>query len=254
MLEESLYEQISEQLLSKLRDTSWYRVNLPLSALLQGDFFDTYVKRGNVSMLSSGRSGIDTIYTVHEGILRLELPKELYERAGLVGRAIPDGGRKHIRNRFAVELNLREPSMMRGKRGFERLMRAANTVLNEPVVWLFYDHWQSQTLQSGAAPIEAHNPEQHELSPSVTRLRDISVPDMRDWSEEPLRTTEDAVELLVCEGAAGGRGVCSDGEDAAPHGVERHVARPSVRQQNGVEEQAPRRWQEWFSVALRGHV
>ena len=34
------------------------------------------------------------------GVLRLEMSKDLYERAGLVGRAISEGGRKHVRARF----------------------------------------------------------------------------------------------------------------------------------------------------------
>ena len=34
------------------------------------------------------------------GMLRLELPKEVYERVGLVGKPILDGGRKHIKTRF----------------------------------------------------------------------------------------------------------------------------------------------------------
>ena len=34
------------------------------------------------------------------GILRIELPKEIYERAGLVGKPIRDGGRKHIKTRY----------------------------------------------------------------------------------------------------------------------------------------------------------
>ena len=35
-----------------------------------------------------------------KGILRLDLPKDVYERTGLVGKAIQDGGRKHLKTRF----------------------------------------------------------------------------------------------------------------------------------------------------------
>ena len=40
----------------------------------------------------------------------------------------------------AIEINLREPAMLSGKKGFERIRRAFKEVLNEPVTWLFYDH------------------------------------------------------------------------------------------------------------------
>lgn len=36
------------------------------------------------------------------GILRLELPKETYERSGLSGKPIRDGGRKHLKTRYGL--------------------------------------------------------------------------------------------------------------------------------------------------------
>lgn len=80
-------------------------------------------------MLSEGRPGVDDLYTLkdgmqitscsssgldvpfknsnveellihHSGILRLELGKESYERCGLTGKPIRDGGRKHIKTRY----------------------------------------------------------------------------------------------------------------------------------------------------------
>lgn len=36
------------------------------------------------------------------GILRLELLKEVYERTGLKGSLIGDGGRKHIKSRYST--------------------------------------------------------------------------------------------------------------------------------------------------------
>ncbi len=92
------------------------------------------------------------------GILRLELDKESYERSGLVGKAIRDGTRKHVRTRYgsicyhhnqsaedelrsplAIEINLRLPSMLHGKKGFERIVWAFKNVLNSTVTWLFHD-------------------------------------------------------------------------------------------------------------------
>lgn len=38
------------------------------------------------------------------GQLHLELAKETYERSGLVGKAVSDGGRKHVRTRFGMSI------------------------------------------------------------------------------------------------------------------------------------------------------
>ena len=79
-------------------------------------------------MLSEGRPGIDDRYSLKDGmglfllfpsfdllvsrsamllslvvgVLRLELAKENYERSGLVGKALADGGRKHVKTRFGM--------------------------------------------------------------------------------------------------------------------------------------------------------
>ena len=51
-------------------------------------------------MLSEGRPGVDSIISLHEGELRLEISKEIYERTGLQGVPIRDAGRKHKKTRF----------------------------------------------------------------------------------------------------------------------------------------------------------
>lgn len=38
-----------------------------------------------------------------------------------------------------VEINLRLPSMLHGKKGFERIVWAFKNVLKNAVTWLFYD-------------------------------------------------------------------------------------------------------------------
>jgi ribonuclease P/MRP protein subunit RPP40 len=88
----------------------------------------------------------------------LFLDKESYERAGLVGK--PDGvkGKRGTKPRWSehiltasfsalslpseiivVEINLRLPSMLHGKKGFERVVYAFKNVLITPVTWLFSD-------------------------------------------------------------------------------------------------------------------
>lgn len=49
----------------------------------------------------------------------------------------------------AIELNLRPPSMLHGKKGFERLRWACKNVLDQSVTWLFYD---CQPAGSATAP------------------------------------------------------------------------------------------------------
>ena len=39
------------------------------------------------------------------GVLRLELPKDIYERVGLVGSPIRDGGRKHAKARYGMNVD-----------------------------------------------------------------------------------------------------------------------------------------------------
>jgi len=57
-------------------------------------------------MLSEGKYGIDNVFWLMKGVLRLALDKESYERAGIVGK--PDGvkgersGRPRWRTCFCV--------------------------------------------------------------------------------------------------------------------------------------------------------
>jgi len=51
-------------------------------------------------MLSQGRPGVDHVFSLSDGILHLEVDKSSYERMGLEGKAIPSGGRKHVKARF----------------------------------------------------------------------------------------------------------------------------------------------------------
>ena len=48
-----------------------------------------------------------------------------------------------------VETNLRLPSMVRGKKGFERLLYACKHVLTESLTWLFHDCNAAAAASSG---------------------------------------------------------------------------------------------------------
>jgi ribonuclease P/MRP protein subunit RPP40 len=120
------------------------RVQFPLLHLLQGEFFTKHIKTGNILLLSSplkvDATSSEARFTLINGILTILCDRALYERAGLSGQAIPDPhARKHGTSKFRIEVNLRLPSMLAGKKGFERLVRAAEMVFVGDMTWLFYD-------------------------------------------------------------------------------------------------------------------
>ena len=78
-----------------------------------------------------------SVYSLRNGVLTLALEKESYERAGLVGESDGAKGKRGARARWLVEINLRQPSMLHGKKGFDRIVYAFKNVLNTPVTWLF---------------------------------------------------------------------------------------------------------------------
>jgi ribonucleases P/MRP protein subunit RPP40 len=143
-------------------------------------------------MLSAGRPGLDNIYSLCEGILRLEVDKATYQRLGLNGTVVASGGRKHVKTRYgeqimhvsssrgqltispAIELNLRLPSMVYGKHGFKRILWAFKNVLNQSVTWLFYN---LNGNNDGSGPISQHQPMIKRVEPHVDSLNGICVPE-----------------------------------------------------------------------------
>ncbi|OQO12102.1 hypothetical protein B0A48_02741 [Cryoendolithus antarcticus] len=146
------------------------KVHMKLHDVLTGEFFNDYVKSGNVLLLSEGRPGIDNCVSLVEGVLRLDVDKPTYERLGLEGKAVGGMGRKHVKARYVVELDLRLPSMVRGKRGFERVLWAAKHVLDHSLTWLFYD---LNGGNEGSGPIAAHSPVVREVKPTITPLAGV---------------------------------------------------------------------------------
>ena len=51
-----------------------------------------------------------------------------------------------------IELNLRLPSMLHGKKGFQRIEWAFKNVLNEHVPWLFFDLEADTGVSEGNEP------------------------------------------------------------------------------------------------------
>ena len=138
-------------------------------------------------MLSEGRPRLDNIISLEQGMLRLEVDKATYERMGLQGKPISNGGRKHVKVRYAIELNLRLPSMVRGKHGFDRIVWAFTNVLDRRLAWLFYD---CKGPNDGSGPIAAYQPQIKMAPAEIEQLGSIVVPAMPDNMELGDNTSE----------------------------------------------------------------
>jgi ribonuclease P/MRP protein subunit RPP40 len=91
ILPEELYEIIKNEILKERARPTYSRVIMPLEALLEGEFFNEYIKKGmglsptfrdskvdvvlgNILMLSEGKTGVDKVYSLREGTPRLFSP------------------------------------------------------------------------------------------------------------------------------------------------------------------------------------
>lgn len=202
LLSEELYDLIWKDVEARLANVRYSRVIMSLSDLLEAEFFNTYIKIGNILMLSEGRPGVDNLYTLKDGNLRLELSKESYERCGLNGTSVRDGGRKHIKSRYAIDINLRSPSMLHGKKGFERMRWAFKNVLSSSITWLFYDFQDeseneksksTDIITSSGKPIAAHHPIAKTCAPKITK---------RDRIIQPHFTVKDTEVAAILEAKA----------------------------------------------------
>ncbi|CEO60172.1 hypothetical protein PMG11_04811 [Penicillium brasilianum] len=176
ILPEDVYTDIQTSL-DKLKKPYSVRVFMSPSDLLEHGFFNTYIKTGNVLMISEGRAGSDNVYTLQEGILKIELGRETFERTGLTGKPIRSGGRKHAKERFLIELNLRLPSMLHGKKGFDRIVWAFKNVLNRSLAWLFCDLESSPDQETTS--IQKQSPQMIDSEMLKTKLGQISTPPLQ---------------------------------------------------------------------------
>ncbi|KAL2837914.1 ribonuclease P 40kDa subunit-domain-containing protein [Aspergillus pseudoustus] len=187
-LPSDVYATIESSLDSKLQKLSYARLSMTLSSLFEGDFFNTYIKAGNILMISEGRSGLDNVYTLKDGILRLELGKEGFERTGLEGKPVRTGGKKHAKERYLIEINLRLPSMLHGKKGFQRIEWAFKNVLSQPVSWLFFDlETESAGVSADDLSLKGNDPEIISCEPVRTIHENVYTPSFSD-----LKVTEGA--------------------------------------------------------------
>ncbi|KAK4506568.1 hypothetical protein PRZ48_000300 [Zasmidium cellare] len=207
------------------------KLHLKLSSLLTSPLFTPYIKTPpsllTLLSLPSANPYAATI-TLHAGILTLDLDRPTYERVGLQGKAISTtGGRKHVKDRFLVEVNLRLPGMVRGKKGFERVVAAFENVLNETCTWLAVDAKSGgfeSLLQDAEAPIKEFAPVERDVTPEVVELRDVSVPAFPGEGGIREEDYADAEELLEWISL----GMLDSPRIRKDDGIDKHFSRYSV--------------------------
>jgi ribonuclease P/MRP protein subunit RPP40 len=190
--------ELVQQRLNALDSEQYARVHMKLSDILETEFLNNYIKQGNIMMLSEGRAFIDNRFELYEGVLRMELDRPTYERCGLQGTPIEDGGKKHQKQRWVVTYDLRLPSMKHGKGGFSRLEWACKNVLDRSLTWLFYNSNPSsaEALADGKEVISKHAPWIHKTELSVRRLQDTLVPKLVVGDLTELYGEEESLALL----------------------------------------------------------
>lgn len=149
-------------------------------------------------MLSEGRPLVDNVFSLFDGKLRLELDRPTYERCGLQGISIEDGGRKHQKSRWIVDFDLRDKAMKHGKGKFERLMWACRNVLDRSLTWLFYNFNPTsvESLAEGKEILSKHAPRICDIQPHVTRMSNVLIPKLSADNLPDLYQEEDSLSLL----------------------------------------------------------
>ncbi|KAF4949989.1 hypothetical protein FGADI_8527 [Fusarium gaditjirri] len=109
ILPSEAYDAACQQLSNAHNAPCYSKVVMSLGDILQGD----------IMMLSEGQTMVGMLFTLREGVLTMFVDKETYERAGLVA------------------YNLRDSSMLRGHKGYDRLIYACKSVFTQPMTWLF---------------------------------------------------------------------------------------------------------------------
>ncbi|GAM41590.1 ribonuclease P protein subunit [Talaromyces pinophilus] len=172
ILPRDVYTATWSSIREKLETPRYIQVIMPLIALVEGDFFNDFVKPGSILMLSEGRPGVDDIFSLEQGILTLQMSREKYERTGLT----------------AIEIDLRQPSMLHGKKGFERIVWACRNVLNASVTWLLaFDAVSQNSLDKAAAALQKYQPrlldcDFEEIAHPVVNVPPLSMDEVRSQS------------------------------------------------------------------------
>ncbi|GKT83966.1 ribonuclease P 40kda subunit [Colletotrichum tofieldiae] len=164
ILPQECCEVVHQKLVMDVAAPTFHRVIMTLGQVLDGAFFNEYIKRGNILMFSEGRTTVENVFSLREGLLTMYLDKETYERAGLVGKPHGVKGKRGLKPRWVVSYQLRDPSMLHGKKGFDRLVYACKNVLNTPVTWLFCN---AATTAPSADPLDQYFPTRYTCEPAL---------------------------------------------------------------------------------------
>jgi ribonuclease P/MRP protein subunit RPP40 len=173
------------------------RAFLSLSDILEDEFLDAYVRHSTTTLLSRSTN---PAFRLCNGVLRIDMDRPLYERAGLVGTAIEDGGKKHSKWRWRIEIDLTQSSMRKGKKGFERVVWAAKNVLrgSEECLFCSANPQFAGSLNEGTEVLTRHAPKMCMLEPKVEVVSGVVVPNLDVGSNglSALYEQEDALALL----------------------------------------------------------
>ena len=82
-----------------------------------------------------------------------------------------------------IEIELRKPSMLHGKKSFERLVYATKNVLNQSLMWLFCD-LNVDGGRSGSSPVEQHRPAMVEGNPTYSISQNVLIPSFLQGSSD----------------------------------------------------------------------
>ncbi|KAL2756468.1 hypothetical protein ACRALDRAFT_1081689 [Sodiomyces alcalophilus JCM 7366] len=180
VLPEECYELVKQKLVEQRCPPVYHRVIMTLGQILDGLFFNEYIKKGNILMLSEGRTTVENVFSLREGLLTMYLDKETYERAGLVGKPHGAKGGRGLKPRWIVSYQLRDPSMFHGKKGFDRLVYACKNVLNRPLTWLFCD---LSPTSPDPDPLQQYAPVKFTSNPGLSPAVQVEMPTLAMPSE-----------------------------------------------------------------------
>ncbi|KJZ73262.1 hypothetical protein HIM_07266 [Hirsutella minnesotensis 3608] len=161
---------ILQKLLEQRQRPVYARVTMTLGQWLQEDILADCVKKGDTWIMSEGCRTTHNTFEIRQGILEMYLDKATYERAGLPGKPYGPKGNRGCKPRWIVTHDLTSPSMVRGKRGFDRLLYACENVFGNPLNWLVCNAVMTAT----SLALEKYSPVQHNVEPNILENRVVS--------------------------------------------------------------------------------
>ncbi|SPO04128.1 uncharacterized protein DNG_06811 [Cephalotrichum gorgonifer] len=182
-----------EEMLGALVPPAHFRVTAPLRTLLDGAFFLDLVKTGKVMVISEGVQDVDNTFTLLHGVLRMYLDRETYERAGLVGKTHGVKGDRSGKPRWVVEYDLKEASMLPGKKGFDRLLYACKNVFAAPITWLY----STYEPEPESPTLKPFHPIKFTTAPIASGPLQIATPPLEDLAADFTAPNPDFEELAT---------------------------------------------------------